>query len=74
MKLENFNTSGKYIKLLQEKDKIFEDICPFFEQWELPVFLIGGYVRDFLLDRPTKDIDIVTLGDGIELANSKQII
>ena len=70
MKLENFNTSGNYIKLLREKDKIFGDICPFFEQWELPVFLIGGYVRDFLLNRPTKDIDIVTLGDGIELANS----
>jgi poly(A) polymerase len=33
-----------------------------------PAFVIGGYVRDCLLNRPTKDIDIVVLGDGISLA------
>ena len=31
-------------------------------------FVIGGFVRDLLLDRPCKDIDIVTEGSGIELA------
>ena len=31
-------------------------------------FVIGGYVRDQILNRTTKDIDIVTLGSGIELA------
>ena len=31
-------------------------------------FVIGGYVRDFLLERDSKDIDIVVLGSGIELA------
>lgn len=35
-----------------------------------PCFVIGGYVRDIFLHRPSKDIDIVTLGSGIELAEA----
>ena len=33
-------------------------------------FVIGGFVRDLLLDRSCKDIDIVTEGSGIELARA----
>ncbi len=35
---------------------------------DLEVYVIGGYVRDLLLDRPSKDIDIVCVGSGIHLA------
>ncbi len=33
-----------------------------------PVYVIGGWVRDIFLERPSKDIDILVVGSGIELA------
>lgn len=33
-----------------------------------PTYLVGGYVRDLLLGRPCKDIDVVCVGSGIKLA------
>ena len=36
----------------------------------LEAYVIGGYVRDLLLDRPSKDIDIVVIGNGLDLAKA----
>ncbi|MDR0969300.1 MAG: CCA tRNA nucleotidyltransferase [Lentimicrobiaceae bacterium] len=48
--------------------KFFELVAQAASELQMPAFVIGGYVRDILLDRKSKDIDIVALGSGIELA------
>lgn len=39
-------------------------------EMNLPCFVIGGFVRDLIMERPSKDIDIVVLGSGIDLAHA----
>jgi poly(A) polymerase len=51
-----------------EELSIFKKIADAGEQINIPVYVIGGFVRDKILKRPTKDADIVCLGNGIELA------
>ena len=48
--------------------KIFQEISHTADQMHLETYVIGGFVRDLYLNRDSKDIDIVTLGSGIELA------
>lgn len=38
------------------------------EDLNQPTYVIGGFVRDLIMGNPSKDIDIVTVGSGIELA------
>jgi tRNA nucleotidyltransferase/poly(A) polymerase len=48
--------------------KIFEVISKAAAELGFPTYVVGGYVRDRLLARPSKDLDIVCVGSGIELA------
>jgi len=54
------------IKKLQHN--IFREISKVADQMQLETYVIGGFVRDIYLNRKSKDIDIVTVGSGIELA------
>jgi poly(A) polymerase len=49
-------------------DEIFSIIGDVALEENMPAFVIGGYVRDCILGRPTHDIDIVVQGSGIEFA------
>ncbi|MGD2034328.1 MAG: HD domain-containing protein [Bacteroidales bacterium] len=49
---------------------VFELVSDIVEEKGLTCFVIGGFVRDLILGRPSKDIDIVVLGSGTELAKN----
>ncbi|GAB4160758.1 MAG: HD domain-containing protein [Winogradskyella sp.] len=51
------------------KQNIFKIISQSAEELQIDCYVIGGFVRDYLLQRGTaKDIDVVAVGSGIELA------
>ncbi len=58
------------INCSKEEILIFKKISEAAAELNIPAFLVGGFVRDKILNRPTKDADIVCEGDGIELANT----
>jgi putative nucleotidyltransferase with HDIG domain len=57
------------IPLTERESFLFNKIAHAAEELGVPCYLIGGFVRDKLLGRPTKDADIVCAGDGIALAH-----
>ena len=50
------------------KDEIFSLLAQSARETALETYLVGGFVRDLFLKRPSKDIDIVCVGSGIQLA------
>ena len=57
------------IKCTEKELFVFRQIAKAAAELQSPCFLIGGFVRDRLIGRSTKDADIVCVGDGIALAN-----
>lgn len=47
---------------------VFKVVSDHARESGISAFVIGGFVRDLILNRPCKDIDIVVLGDGLEFA------
>ena len=64
------------IELTQEElkerlsDKIFYQISETADELGVECYVVGGYVRDIFLERPSKDIDVVVVGSGIALAEA----
>jgi len=56
------------VHLSEEEESILKKIGQAAEQLSVDAYVIGGFVRDTILQRPSKDIDIVCLGNGIEFA------
>ena len=52
-------------KLKHPVFKVAAQIC---RENNVEAYVIGGFVRDLLLERPSKDIDIVVIGDGVDYA------
>ena len=63
-----FNTLENNFLKLKDFSKVFETISLVAEELNQPTFVIGGFVRDVMIQRPSKDIDLVTLGSGIKMA------
>jgi len=59
-----------YIECTDKELLIFKKIAEAAQSLQVPCYLIGGFVRDTIIGRPTKDMDIVCLGNGIELAHA----
>lgn len=65
---------SKNYTLLNFKDSltspIFQEITHAADKLNVQCYLIGGHVRDLIIGRESKDIDIVCVGSGIELAQA----
>lgn len=59
-----------YIHCTDKELLIFNKIAKAAAILNMPCYVIGGFVRDTIIGRETKDMDIVCLGDGIMLANA----
>lgn len=49
---------------------LFHKLTQTADALSLECYLVGGYVRDLFLERPTNDIDVVVVGSGIEIAEA----
>ena len=57
-------------RYLLDSYPILQRIRDVADQIDLETYVVGGFVRDLLLERPTKDLDIMCVGSGIGLAQA----
>lgn len=55
-------------ELFNKDTRILKSVGSVADSLDRPCYAVGGYVRDCFLGRPSKDIDFVTVGSGIEVA------
>ncbi|MBO5824764.1 MAG: HD domain-containing protein [Prevotella sp.] len=66
--------TDKELAHVLDKD-IFHKISAAADKLGLECYVVGGYVRDIFLERPTNDIDVVVVGSGIQVASElKQML
>lgn len=68
--INNLTFVAMTIQFSDKEEAIFKQIGAVADKMNMPCYLIGGFVRDKIIGRNTKDADIVCLGDGIELAHA----
>ena len=61
-------TDADLARLLDED--IFHLIADEADKLGLECYVVGGYVRDLFLERPSNDIDVVVVGSGIQVASA----
>lgn len=50
--------------------RIFRMLSETVDEMGLEAYIVGGYVRDMMLERPSKDVDVVVVGSGIDVAKA----
>ena len=63
------NLTNAQLAELLDKD-IFHKISQAADSLGLECYVVGGYVRDLFLERPSEDIDVVVVGSGISVATA----
>ena len=61
-------TDAELAKLLD--NKLFRLLSETADSLGVECYVVGGYVRDIFLERPSDDIDVVVVGSGIEMAEA----
>lgn len=55
---------------LKINSPLFKQLTETADEMGIECYLVGGYVRDLFLERPTNDIDVVVIGSGINMAEA----
>lgn len=59
------------VQLKSKLDKeVFHKLSETADEIGMECYVVGGYVRDLFLNRPTNDIDVVVVGSGVEMATA----